>query len=71
MTLNELLPNLLKLNHDDMLQAIEILKYEVGLEEPAKDVCSQALGAASYEVWSPQITLETAHILQGLLHEAS
>lgn len=64
MSLNELLPELLKLNRDEMVQVIEILKHQVITNDKARIV-----DGALYEVWSPAITLETAGILQDLLRE--
>lgn len=58
MPLNELLPELLKLNDDEMAQAIEILKRQVAAEDR-----SQIIGGTVYEVWSPTITPETTRIL--------
>jgi hypothetical protein len=64
MTLNDLLPELLKLNRDEMVEAIEILKRRVAAQET-----SQIVDDAVYEVWSPTITLETARILYEVLQE--
>ncbi len=62
MTLSELLPELLKLNRQEMVQVIQVLQRQVE--------ASAAPEAASYEVWSPQITAEGASILQEMLNEA-
>ncbi|MHB8628489.1 MAG: hypothetical protein ACYDBJ_26190 [Aggregatilineales bacterium] len=65
MSLNELLPEILKLNHDEIVQAIEILKRELAANDNA-----QIEDRAVYEVWSPAITPETARILQEVLRKA-
>ncbi len=66
MSLNKLLPELLKLNRDEMAQAIAILQQQINKahDEP------QIVDSATYEVWSPTITPETAGILQEVLQEA-
>lgn len=65
MPLKDLIPELLKLDREEMVQAIEILQRQVTTTETAKIV-----DGAVYEVWSPTITLETATILQEVLKEA-
>ena len=65
MSLNELMPELLKLNRDEMLQAIEILQREVAESDKAK-ITEEVV----YEVWSPTITPETASILEDVLRQA-
>lgn len=62
MPLNDLLPELLKLNHDEMVQAIELLKTRIADEH-------QNEHKARYEVWSPTITPKTAAILQEVLRK--
>lgn len=64
MALKDLLPELLQLNRDEMIQAVEILQRRIDstVEEPASE-------AVVYEVWSPTITLETALILREVLNE--
>jgi hypothetical protein len=64
MSLNDLMPELLKLNRDEMIQAIEILKRQVNSKEQ-----TQIAENVSYEVWSPSITPETASILREVLKE--
>jgi hypothetical protein len=64
MTLNDLLPELLKLNRDEMVEAVEILKRQIVAKES-----SQIVDGAVYEVWSPTITPETARILYEVLQE--
>lgn len=63
MPLNDLLPELLKLDHDEMVQAIEILKTRIADEEPHSE------HRARYEVWSPMITPQTAAVLQEVLRK--
>jgi hypothetical protein len=65
MSLNDLLPELLKLNREEMAEAIKILQQQV-VSEPTAQIQS-----GSYEVWSPTITLEAAAILQDVLKEAN
>lgn len=64
MALKDLLPELLQLNRDEMIQALEILKRQLDstAEEPTRE-------AIVYEVWSPTITLEAARILEEVLGE--
>ncbi len=64
MALKDLLPELLQLNRDEMIQAVEILKRQINstVAEPTGE-------EIVYEVWSPAITLETARILQEVLAE--
>jgi hypothetical protein len=64
MALKDLLPELLQLNRDEMIQAVEILKRQLDstMEEPSGETIV-------YEVWSPTITLEAARILQEVLDE--
>jgi hypothetical protein len=64
MTLNELLPELLKLKREEMVQAIDILQRQVNANT------GEIVDKAVYEVWSPTITLEAAAILQEVLNEA-
>ncbi len=64
MTLNDLLPELLQLNREEMVQAIEILKRQVAANDT-----SQITDNLEYEVWSPTIAPETARVLQDLLRE--
>jgi hypothetical protein len=65
MSLNDLLPELLKLDRDEIVKAIEILQHQL-----AGNAESQIVDGAKYEVWSPTIPLETANILQEVLREA-
>ncbi len=64
MALRDLLPELLQLNREEMIQAIEILQRRV-----TSSVTEPSVEAVVYEVWSPTITLETARILQDVLDE--
>ncbi len=64
MSLNDLLPALLKLSHEEKVQAIKILQDEVHDKGQTQDI-----SGAAYEVWSPQITPETGRILLDLLRE--
>jgi hypothetical protein len=65
MSLDKLLPELLRLNHDEMVRAIDILQQQIKMHDAA-----QTVDSAAYEVWSPTITPETAGILQEVLKEA-
>ena len=64
MPLNDLLPELLKLTPEEMVQAIEILRNEITHHQPTPTT-SQTI----YEIWSPQVTPETARQLLDMLHE--
>ncbi len=65
MSLNDLLPELLKLNRNEMIRAIDISQRHLAANDTA-----QVEDGAVYEVWSPAITPETAGILQEVLKEA-
>ena len=64
MALNDLLPELLRLSHEEKLHAIEILQDEVAHEDNPPNSTY-----ASFEVWSPQVTPETARELLDMLRE--
>jgi len=64
MSLNDLLPELLKLTPEEMLQAIAILQKRIADEQPTNPVSRGGL-----EVWSPQIAPETARELLEMLQE--
>jgi hypothetical protein len=64
MTLRELLPELLKLTHEEMIEAIQILQREVTIDE-----YNQLKSDTFYEIWSPQITPETGRQLLNMLQE--
>jgi len=68
MTLNDLIPELLKLNRDETVQAIDVLQRHL-TETPGNEQ-GQIVEGAVYEVWSPTITPETAGILQEVLKAA-
>jgi hypothetical protein len=63
MALKDLLPELLKLNHDEKVQAIDILQREVSAENRSE------VDTVPYELWSPAITPGTAAILQDMLKQ--
>jgi hypothetical protein len=63
MTLNELLPDLLKLSRDEKLQAIEILKRDV-----ISTNNSEITPGTGYEVWSPFDSAATAFELLQMLN---
>jgi hypothetical protein len=63
MTLNDLLPELLKLNREEMTQAIEILQQHIH-QDMTSVKAVDSLEGATLEVWSPTISLDAARILQ-------
>ena len=64
MTLNDLLPELLKLTRDEQVEAIKILQHEVSEKQS-----TQSGADVLYEFWSPQITPEGSKILMDMLRE--
>jgi hypothetical protein len=63
MTLNELIPELLKLSRDEKLKAIELLQRDINTNEsPIRD-------GAVYEVWSPYNSEQTAFELLQMIEE--
>ena len=62
MALNDLLPELYKLSREEMLEAIRILQNKV-------DHNGESMPQTTYEVWSPQITPETARLLLNMLQD--
>jgi hypothetical protein len=62
MSLDELFLELSKLNRQQMAQAIEFLQQQMEQNAPSDH--------SVYEVWSPEITAEGAHILREMLTEA-
>jgi hypothetical protein len=64
MALRDLIPDLLKLSHDEMVQVIKILQDEIGQENQQYSLLS-----AEYEVWSPQISPETAREILNMIQE--
>jgi len=64
MTLEDLLPELLKLNRGDKLRAIQVLAHEVATEDSAR-----LTPGAHYEIWSPYDSATTARELMEMLNE--
>jgi len=64
MSLQELLPELYKLTPEEMAQAIEILQKHMTELNPTNPHID-----ATYEIWSPQITPETARQLLDMLEK--
>jgi hypothetical protein len=63
MSLQDLLPELLKLNREEKVQAIEILKQQITDDVP------QFVEGVGYEVWSPYNSPETAFELLQMIKE--
>jgi hypothetical protein len=63
-SLNELLPELMKLNHEEMVQAIELLKRRIDASD-----ATQLINRADYENWSPFNSAETAFQLLQMIKE--
>jgi hypothetical protein len=63
MTLEDLLPDLLKLDRAEKLRAIQLLAHQIAVEEG-----SQLSPHTHYEVWSPQ-GAQVARQLRELLEE--
>jgi hypothetical protein len=64
MTLEDLLPDLLRLDRADKLRAIELLAHEVAVEERPGLTPGKA-----YVIWSPYDSALTARQMQELLDE--
>jgi hypothetical protein len=65
MTLEDILPDLLKLDRADKLRAIELLAHEVAVEE-----IPRLTHGKEYAVWSPYDSATTARQMQELLEES-
>jgi hypothetical protein len=64
MTLEELLPDLLRLDRRDKLRAIELLAHEVAAEDSI-----QLVPGRQYEFWSPYDSAGVAQQLMDLLEK--